>query len=520
VTCKLTNPDGPCSGTRVAAFCVRADDNAGQRDIAAALAPLQRAALWQVTGDDATAQPVDRRQHDLAMLAPWLPLLALLGALSWLGLVRLGGARRRLGLAVSVATLGGLGALTVALWDTGLGVWDALLAPLSAVAAGGLLATATAGAGEARRQRASRLGLAVGAAALALGLGELAAWVGGVPTRQGQAPQLLVPREHHRWQLIAARDLRWDELACGHLFSAGPVPAGDGPLIAHLGDSMTYGLGVPTQARFTSLVGGGRQLNLGVPGSSVDLAANILANARAAGLRPALTVVHAFAGNDIEELDTPLARCCGTARLTDVQGAPRCARRQAPIAPGVGSVLDLLAGGRPPWGLSVLAGYSRLAAAAEIAWLRGRRRRAAAAWVAVGDHAGDDDDDDDHTAARAGRRYQQILSALIAREAAAGGTVVVVIHPRRADVLAAVGRRRQPPRDESAAFEALVGAVVPQARRFSLRPALTRAAQRGEALFLAQGYDDPHYTAAGHGVVAAALREPLGAWLAAAESAL
>lgn len=120
------------------------------------------------------------------------------------------------------------------------------------------------------------------------------------------------------------RSWEWERFACGVLFGdrwsrqrweqALFAPAADGsrPTL-HVGDSMLHGMSVEVEDTAAGLLlakdGPGTHAAAAMPGTSLD--SQLVATRRyLPTLRPRRVVLHAFPGNDLEELDVPL-NCCG-----------------------------------------------------------------------------------------------------------------------------------------------------------------------------------------------------------------
>lgn len=120
------------------------------------------------------------------------------------------------------------------------------------------------------------------------------------------------------------RSWEWERFACGILFGeswtrarwerALLAPAADGPRpTLHVGDSMLHGMSVEVEQTTAGLLlakdGPGTHAAAAMPGTSLD--SQLVATRRyLPTLRPHRVVLHAFPGNDLEELDVPL-NCCG-----------------------------------------------------------------------------------------------------------------------------------------------------------------------------------------------------------------
>ena len=91
--------------------------------------------------------------------------------------------------------------------------------------------------------------------------------------------------------------------------AAAPAPAPAAALVVYLGDSFTFGFGVPDGATFADRLDRAdrpnvRHLNFGVPGYSTDQAL-LLYRSDVAGLRPRRVVLIAYLGNDLIDNEQP-----------------------------------------------------------------------------------------------------------------------------------------------------------------------------------------------------------------------
>ena len=167
------------------------------------------------------------------------------------------------------------------------------------------------------------------------------------------------------------RTSHWADYACAQLATAraaedvaAAMQRGDRrPVALHLGDSMIHGMDVPAAQTAIGLLNSGdnalRHVNAGMPSTSVD-AALALYRAWAKALRPKLVVLHAYAGNDLLEIDADYP-CCGgpLLQLDHEAAAPRCSPEAAPTA----SVAQVLwSQSPPPFALRAWAGQSAAAA--------------------------------------------------------------------------------------------------------------------------------------------------------------
>jgi len=92
-----------------------------------------------------------------------------------------------------------------------------------------------------------------------------------------------------------------------------PVPKA-GPIVAHVGDSMTFGYGVDERHAFPALLNSRDEnavhVNYGVWAVGTDFE-YLLVQRIVAVNRPALVVLHVYAGNDIYDIDRPYECCDG-----------------------------------------------------------------------------------------------------------------------------------------------------------------------------------------------------------------
>lgn len=183
------------------------------------------------------------------------------------------------------------------------------------------------------------------------------------------------------------------------------APPGAGPRIIHLGDSMTEAADVPDGAGFCARLGARHpdegHVDLGVSATGPDLH-YLLLRKHAEALRPSLVVHHVFPGNDVADIDRPLAFCGGGPLLDNGDppawrcpeprwdtslaqlarwGPPpyplRLLARHFAIAEQLEYRFEAALAPGPPWTFDEVRGLSRLAAilAAEDAFVRARGAR-------------------------------------------------------------------------------------------------------------------------------------------------
>lgn len=133
------------------------------------------------------------------------------------------------------------------------------------------------------------------------------------------------------------------------------------PAVLHIGDSLVAGVGVPQSLSFVSALGDAQpdiqHVNLGAAGAGPDV--YLLALRRWGGVvRPRMTVVYLFAGNDMADLNAHYLCCPAGGLLVDQGGrsSPRCASPEWRIP-----VRMHLASSPPPFVLRALAQPSRIA---------------------------------------------------------------------------------------------------------------------------------------------------------------
>jgi lysophospholipase L1-like esterase len=155
-------------------------------------------------------------------------------------------------------------------------------------------------------------------------------------------------------------------------------PPGHARRVLHLGDSMTWGAGVPSTDTFPAQLGAlepeSLHVNAGIPAIGPDgyLA---LAHRWLPVFRPDLVVVSVFAGNDLIDLDSPYP-CCEWGPLLTYDGPAPSLR--CPTARGLesrGLPLEWLRStSPPPYLLRTTAAVSAFSAYATAAFLRAERR--------------------------------------------------------------------------------------------------------------------------------------------------
>lgn len=447
-------------------------------------------------------------------------LLVLLGALTLGWLVGWGQARI-LARWVRPAWVSGVVALALLIevlhlnvaW-TVVGLWDA--AGVGLLALGGVL---LGGAHATGRLQWRGLAVSALAALLGLGLAEAGARLAGITPdvdRQDVRGLWLDPalRDHADTRYGEETD-HWHRRACRLLFSGGSAEPGDAgapgdgtrvTTVAHLGDSMTWGLGVAVRSRFTSLLnreGGVRHVNLASPATGPDYHVAV-AQRRLAEFRPELVVLHLFAGNDLEEIDAPYGCCHGGPLFTE-EPVPKLRCTAASWrSTDRGRVVWLATRSPAPWPLRASASWLALGAAGERAFLRLSSR------IGGGVEGRWRQNTDGE---RLWRRMDALMGRLAQITDAGGLAVLLVVHPARTDLLAPASEREQ--RRE---FARRVMAMAEQRGwgSFDLQPTLEAMLREAgpERWFLDQAPDDPHYTQAAHARVAVALGQRISVALA------
>jgi len=310
--------------------------------------------------------------------------------------------------------------------------------------------------------------------------------------------RLLLASEHVSRLEMSAQRSPWDGRACGLIFG-GERPrrisdaASEAPRVLHLGDSMAFGLGVEPGERYLDGVARASRDTVHeeatCPGTSLDFHLLVLRAALREG-RYAAVIVHAFSGNDLDELDRPYP-CCSQGSLLDWTTEPPSARCESPTTTvsGLGSIKAVVFGSPPPYTLRVATGVSYLA------------RWQCAGWVGASERAmGGPRPGRDETWRRLGAALAGLRDAC---RTAGARAVLVVVPSRRA--LTDPGAR-----DARRVHAGIV--ELGAARGFEvldLGPVVAGAlAELGEAAaFTDQADDDPHFSAAMHRSVAAGLTE-------------
>lgn len=506
---RLSDPRKPCQGQKEGSFCIDGDEvgmSPSWAPLRQQLAALPDQQIWFVP-----AQSSAKAQPDSPSLLAFPRTTALLWVLLPFGLGGLLGAGARkwrgrawqTGWAAAVVVVVPL--LLALAWDSGelrLGVWDA--AGLSLLLSAGALAAGHAGWQGRWAQRASVAGLATAMAALGfeIGLRLFAAPPPSFPPPE-QA-QLLLPTDGLARVYARYGATPWDERACRMMYPRADATvlqervteAGTAPRkVVHLGDSMTYGLGVSKSDRFTSLLQsqspGTAHINLGVPGTSVD-AALLIGRQALGAIKPQMVVLHVFLGNDLEEIDRYYP-CCERGPLLNYSGQDSVALRCTEPQWQGRSALQadwLLANSPPPYPLRVATADSVLAR-----WVAG-------AWVAATERLAGAPEGDD---AQAWRHLEMTVAALQRDVAANGARLAVSILPPRS-ALVGPGPRR----DDALAKRDRLAKMLKQMQLpyFDAFGALQQAAERSgaAALFAKDVADDIHFSAQGHAVVAEGLR--------------
>ena len=331
--------------------------------------------------------------------------------------------------------------------------------------------------------------------ALACGVGEGAArWV--LPAAPELPPaanldaralgQIYAPRSSHVLGTL-------DDV-CHQLFDAwdGTSPATGGALVLHVGDSVVYGSGVPSDTTFVATLDRRDpqrgHVNAAIPATSVDVALSVARRWFGAdGDRPLqAAVLWIFVVNDPDELDMPYL-CCPDG-LLDAALAPRCTTYAPLSAPA-----RLLARSTPPLVLHALTPVSSLAAHVYARW---------AGTSALGGWWPSSADRD-----AAVPRLAAIASQFAAEATAAGVRPVVALAPRHPGTVPPAGRRD----DTQARYEALRADL--SARGLPVIDAWAWASDRPDAAALF--VDTLHLSEAGHAAFADWLAPRLDAMIGA-----
>ncbi len=387
-------------------------------------------AFWQTLAPEPTRPPVDvprsldeadqaeRRRR--AATGLWVTLVPLvlgggLGAL-WRRRRAVPPSRwqRAAAVGVGVGLVVGIevGAAPIALWDA---LW------MVAAAAAGLLI------GARTWRRAEAVSLALGTV-----VGLVALEVGARLTLPEPTPEPPLTRgpffRPSDMPNPIGRTFHWANFACEQLAAAravddagAAVQRGDRrPVALHLGDSMIHGMDVPAAQTAIGLLNSSdaafRHVNAGMPSTSAD-AALALYRAWAPTLRPKLVVLHAYAGNDLLEIDANYP-CCGgpLLDLDKEEAAPRCNPAAAPAA----SMAQVLwSESPPPFALRSWAWASAAAAHAANA-LRSLIHGQSAAFLAP--------------EAQRAERYTRAFHALVREVRASGSELRVILAPHRPDL--------------------------------------------------------------------------------------
>jgi len=361
---RLDDPQDGCDGERAGPWCLRWDTGEAPEAVRDAVRAALRTAddVWSTPGDRPSGAPEGGALRHLR-LQPWAlaGVLVVLPLLAGIGLAR--ALRRwRWGWLWGVVALIAQTLIAIVLLPQ-VGVWDT-------VSVGTLLIVGLVfGAAHLDRRNAALL---IGSFAIGLTGLELAArWY--LP----QPPRFPPPED----ALFVLSPAAWDA-GCSVLYGPAGVddeigllrrasisPRKPGPLVVHLGDSMTFGDGVPKEATFPALLDARQpnvaHANYGVWAVGTDFEYLLLQKVLAE--RPAMVVLHVYVGNDIYDIDRPYA-CCDAGPLLDyAQGVPsaRCpsARWRFPLA-------LRLSRSPAPYPLRVASGWSYAAAHAVAAWSR------------------------------------------------------------------------------------------------------------------------------------------------------
>jgi len=503
VALRLDDPEAGCDGARQGPFCATylqpAPAAQVQDAIASALRSLRADEIWTGTSPPKNAEAKPLWPALLAMLLAPVALGLLLGVVLRRLRKRPSEGRRAAWLMGLATTATGLlvGAFqsTIGLWDA---AWIGLLMGLGLVA----------GAFGTRRLLLGRwLGLTL-ATGVIFAVTEVSVRC-LLPT-----PPAFPPPEEATVVLDAdgdgERDLElrrfpWDEEACSRLFSQ-PVRGATAPWrperrhILHLGDSIAFGLNLNETDRFMNRLDatypGFWRLDGTCPGTSFDFHLLVLRRTLER-VRPDLVLVHAYSGNDLEEMDRSYG-CCEGRPLLCFDG-----ERPEPSCPAplegrgdVGLLRWILTSAPPPWVLRVSTALSFSAR-----WLT-------AAWATWASRLADTRDGSDETA---WVHLEAAMRAIRDEASGAGARAAIVVLPGR-DLVERTGERSR-----------MVHAGLIQYARGLGLPVLD-AEPVVQALYEARGVDatfanawqgDIHFSAETHAVLAAWLGSELrtaGLW--------
>ena len=441
-----------------------------------------------------------------ALIAAPIGLGAVLGVV-----LRLAHGRRFAGVVAAIALVGVPPAAATALAShvPVIGFWDALLEGL-------LVGLGLAWTAHRALARPGNALLAVGSLVVSLLLLEVACVTflpepPAFPTAGGPhfllADAMRAATQTHSW------DFRSKEIVCAAVYGAGypgildvgseqdvVVPRAFTPRpsttrrVLHIGDSMTFGIGLQRDETFTAelerLEPDTQHINGAVPGIAPD--AYFLLLERWLATHPLdLAIMYVFEGNDLAGLDDDYPCCHWNSLLTYGPDGPQ---RRCPVAPP----LDFAAAGAtwlrynspPPYLLRALVGWSAAAAHAAAAIVNTMPNKP--------------------LLVRQSQETQlQHLGAILgaARDAlrARGVPLVVVILPSRTRVA-------------NSASEQLAPAIIDVAPQLDLPvldagEALADPASSGRGVFM-DAPGDPHYSAVGHTLIAAWLHQRLATFAA------
>lgn len=266
--------------------------------------------------------------------------------------------------------------------------------------------------------------------------------------------------------------------------------------VLHLGDSMVFGFGVRPEETFVAALAQAEpqvtHINAGIPGLAPDAYLAVL-QAWSQRIRPALTVMYLFEGNDVHDLDSPFP-CCGWQPLLKYDGdraSLRCSKPTS-VDPARAGSTWLRYNSPPPFLVRAMVGHSKAAAFI-----------GAALAGAGGANSLTSDETQE-------LRLQHLVA--IARTArdelrAQAVPLLVVVLPTRAWV--ETGEADHPAPELVRMLSAAGVAVV------DASPVVLDAAARGERLFLGD-QNDCHFNPAGHNLMARWLHDQISARLASA----
>jgi lysophospholipase L1-like esterase len=272
-----------------------------------------------------------------------------------------------------------------------------------------------------------------------------------------------------------------------HVPDAWERPAGTTRVVLHIGDSMVYGEGVKDDEMFTAVLGRSQpttaHVNAGISGTGPQ---EYLAIGRAwiPAIHPDLVVTYFFVGNDIDPVLAAYP-CCDMQELYTVaeDGVQMRCPSARPVSPHVAHVQRYIRQSPPPLALRLLTGPSKLA------------RYVAAAMIqhAPGTMVINDQE--------AWRRVAVILRTMRDDATRAGARFALVVLPLRSALLHTDGQSMSARSVHDRVVQTATDVGIVTLDAWDLFEDAVRRTDEAR-WFASEREDDPHFSAAGHQLLA------------------